>query len=41
MCYLIVHIFDVEGYSAALTYTLNPEVEPSAIVVLGMISANP
>jgi hypothetical protein len=38
---LILHIFDLKSGGRAFGQALDREMEPSAIVVFGMVSGNP
>jgi hypothetical protein len=38
---LILHIFDLESGSSAFSEALNREMEPRAVVILGMIGGDP
>lgn len=41
LSYLIVHVLDVEGDGVAARDPFHPEIKPSAVVVFGMVGANP
>jgi|JI6StandDraft_1071083.scaffolds.fasta_scaffold04436_12 hypothetical protein len=41
MSYLVVHVLDIEGDGTSATNSLHPEIEPSTVVVLGMVGADP
>jgi len=41
MSHFVVQIIDVKGYGASAIEAFHQKIQPSAIVVLGMIGANP